>query len=309
MPLLAKHAIVVSAALVCAAQPQAVFRSDVELVTIPCTVVDEQGSAVNNLTRADFRVFDNGIPRILEHLWDDRDAPVNLGVLIDESDSQQSLAAEHRKTVLALLDRILRPGDRVFVLTVAEEIRLAADWSASAAELRRRMVEGRGAMLGEPCPLRRSTAFELRPVSACGASPLWDAIYNAAALRLSGIRGNKALLILTDGFDTGSRHAWRQAVDEAQKAEASVYAIAYRSGSDAGYAPDLQRLAAEAGGTCFAPPEGDYTSILTRLETDLRHRYVLGFRPEQLSGRTRHEVRVETNRPDLTVRARKEYFR
>src|ERR1019366_7388574 len=56
------------------------------------------------------------------------------------------------------------------------------------------------------------------------------------------VNGNKALLILTDGFDSGSTHSWRQAADAANRADASVYAIQYRSAFGRNFAPDLYRL-------------------------------------------------------------------
>jgi hypothetical protein len=122
------------------------------------------------------------------------------------------------------------------------------------------------------------------------------------------LTGSKALLILTDGFDTGSTYTWRQAVDEAARADTAVYAIQYPSASGKSFAPELYRVVAEAGGTWFQPPGNEYQPIVSRMETDLRRRYVLGFRPERLSGRIRHDLRVEVARPGFIVRARKTYF-
>ena len=80
------------------------FRSDVELVAIPCAVVDAHGVAVGDLTRDEFRVYDNGVRRTVENFWLDTDLPLTLGVIIDESESQQELRAEHRQTALELLE-------------------------------------------------------------------------------------------------------------------------------------------------------------------------------------------------------------
>ncbi|HTX35288.1 MAG TPA: VWA domain-containing protein [Bryobacteraceae bacterium] len=281
-----------------ASQDTPAFRSNVELVTIPCTVVDAHGAPVEGLTREDFRVTDNGVRRVIEHLWIDTDQPVTLGLILDASESQQGQFAEHRETALKLAGRLLRPGDRAFAIQVAEDIRLWPDLAGTAA----------GELFGQPCPKQQSNVPGLRAVSVCGSSPLWNALYDAARLKLLPLTGSKALLILTDGFDTGSTHTWRQAADEAHKAEATVYAIQYPSAFGGSYAPDLYRLVAETGGASFQAPEGDYGPIVSRIETDLRRRYVLGFRPEKLSGKERHEVEVGVTRPDLTVRARKVYF-
>ena len=262
------------------------FRSTVELVTVPCSVLDSSGAPVTGLTIDDFRVFDNGVPRTIQHLWIDNDQPLTLAVLLDASESQQDQLAEHRKTAQALLDRVLRAGDQAFIVSVGRDVRLLPDLASTS-----------GNLFGDPCALR-----------VCGSSPLWNALYDAARLKLLSRAGNKAILILTDGFDSGSTRTWRQAADEAHKAEAAVYAIQYPGAFGGKYAPDLYRLTDEAGGATFHAPPVPIEHIVSRIETDLRHRYVLGFRPEKLTGKIRHDLRVELSRPNLTVRARKTYF-
>lgn len=278
-------------AIAASSQDNPSFRSEVELVAIPCSVVDGHGSAIRDLTRDEFRVFDNDVPRIVEYLWRDADQPVTLAVLIDVSDSQDPQRTEHVRTTLELLRRLTRPGDRVFLITIAEEVRLWADAGFKVSE-----------RLGQSCVKHSG-------ISECGSSPIWNAVYDTARVTLRPIKGPKAILLLTDGYDSGSTHTWNQAAGEAQKSDAPVYAISYPNSLGHSYAPQLYRLVAETGGATFHPPEGDYEAILSRLETDLRARYVVGFRPERLSlGKPRHEVRVEVTRPDAIVRARKTYF-
>ena len=120
---------------------------------------------------------------------------------------------------------------------MSEDIRMWRDLAASPSE-----------RLGEPCP-RRNTQ------SACGGSPLWDAIYEAA--------------------------------------KAPV---------------DLYRMLEESGGAWFGEPKGNYSHNVARMESDLRHRYVPAIHPDT-TRRGRHELRVETNRPEWRVRARKAYVR
>ena len=267
------------------------FRSHVDLVTIPCAVVDASGSPVDGLTREDFRIFDNDVPRIVSHFSQDDDQPVTLGILIDDSDSQHDLLSEHRRTVFDLLHQVLRPGDSAFVISIGENVHLYRDLTLTEME-----------SFGEPCPRRLG-------ISECGGSPLWNVVYDAARLKLGGVHGNKALLLLTDGFDTGSLHTWSEAASAALRADTVIYAIQYRSASGRSYAPQLYRLVAETAGTWFSAPSGDLGPIIARLETDLRRRYVVGFRPERMTfGKLRHEVRIEVTRPDLSVRARRTYF-
>ena len=265
------------------AQDRASFRSNVELVTVPCTVVDATGAAVAGLSREDFRVFDNDVPRIVDHLWVDSE-PLTLAVLIDASPSQQDQLEEHVRTARVLMQRILRPADRSMIISVAEQVR---EWT----DLETRS----GPAFGDPCPVR-----------ACGGSPLWNAVYDMARLKLLSIRGNKAILLLTDGFDTGSPHTFTAAATEVQRAGAAVYALHYPSALGSRYAPDLFRLVAATAGATFSP--GNLDQLVSRMETDLRHRYVLGFRPEKVSQKQHHELRVEMTNSNLTVRARKVYY-
>ena len=283
----------VAGLLACAvfSQNEAPFRSQLDLVVIPCSVVEAAVSPVHGLAREDFQVFDTNVPRVISYFSRDDDQPVTLGIIIDESDSQDSLVNEHRRTALELLHRIIRPTDSAFVISVREDIRLYRDLTLTQME-----------SFGEPCPKGQGH-------SMCGDSPLWNAVYDAARLKLRDAIGNKALLLLTDGFDTGSTRTWSQAAGTAQMAGTVVYAIQYRSSSGSSYAPDLYRLIAETAGTWFPAKAGELDSIVGRLETDLRRRYVIGFRPERVTlGKLRHEVRVEVRRPDYYVRDRKAYF-
>jgi VWFA-related protein len=286
------------------------FRSNADLVVVSCSVVDANGTAVEGLTRDEFAVFDNGVKRIVEHFEFETDLPLTLGVLIDASVSQSQLLMEHRQTTGELLERILRLGDRAFVISVEEDVRMWADLTGDMADIRDKLARNAGGSLfGQPCPKGQHSAPGTKAVSQCGSSPIWSALRDASKARMRSLQGSKALLVLTDGFDSGSSHTWREAADEALRADTTIYAIQYQSAFGRRFASDLYRIVGETGGTWFRAPGGAYGPIASRLDTDLRRRYTLGFRPERLSMKNRHEVRIKVRRPDLTVRGRKTYFR
>jgi Ca-activated chloride channel homolog len=279
---------------VTSAQTQATFRSNSDMVTVSCAVLDELGKPVRGLSASEFRVTDNGRRRIIGDLWLDTESPLTLGVIIDSSTSQESRIEEHRQTALGVLERILRPGDRAFVMSIAGEARMWSDSTGSFEEIRSRLAE------------KRTCADN--PRFGCGATPLWDAIFQAARNLLSPAKGSKALLLLTDGFDTGSLHTWQQAAEAVHKADASVYAIQYRSDLGGVFPKNLYNLLFDTGGASFFGPVPDCGSVASRLQTDLRERYVLSFRPDKLSAAVRHEVDVQLTRTELTVRGRKIYI-
>lgn len=185
---------------------------------------------VRDLRPEEFRVFDNGIERRVEHLWIDNDQPLTLGIIVDQSARQSVRRAEQHNVIRAIAEQVLRPNDRVFVIAVREDIRLWADCTSKPDELLRTLTWSPGDLFGESCPKHQPNGPGLKPVSYCGESPLWNAVYAPAKLRLRPVTGRKALLMLTDGFDTGSTRTLNDARDEVHKADAAVYAIQYRGG-------------------------------------------------------------------------------
>jgi Ca-activated chloride channel family protein len=116
------------------------FRSNVEIVVLPCAVVDANGAPVGALTRDDFHVYDNDTRRPIENFWIDDDLPLTLGVLIDASESQKEQLSEHKQTAIELLERILRPSDRAFVISVDENARLWADLSETSSDVQTQLA-------------------------------------------------------------------------------------------------------------------------------------------------------------------------
>jgi VWFA-related protein len=186
------------------------------------------------------------------------------------------------------------------VVAVDENIILKSEVSAGPYGLRYKLLATPG---GEPLTVSCGGRV-------CGGTALWTAVYASAHLKLSGPPANKALLILSDGNDTGSTHHFDAALEEVQQSGAVVYAVKYPDGLSAdASSDDLHRLTDETGGILFDPPVGeDYSGIISRIEADLRAHYVLGFRPESTgSDAQHHSLKVEVRRSGATVRARREY--
>lgn len=281
-------------------QEQPIFHADASLVTVPVLVTDARGNPVPDLKPGEFRLYDNGVPREIRSVWLEQELPLAIGILVDISASQRTFLREHQTTVDAFLTRLLRPGDRAFVVAVNENVVLQSEFIGRPYGPSRIPVARGGEPLGEPCPT-------LKGQRICGGTTLWDAVYETIRLELSRFAGSRALLILSDGNDTGSIHHLDQALEEVHRAGALVYAIRYPDPLSGLADGGLSQLAVETGGAEFPAPAGDYAAVLERIQRDLRSQYVLGFRPDG-GGESRHLLRVEVSRPGLSVRSRRQYF-
>src|SRR5437868_2934489 len=150
----------------------------------------------------------------------------------------------------------------------------------------------------------------------CGGTLLWTGIYSSAHVKTKSISGRKALVVLTDGLDTGhgqGTHTLNDAIEASQSADTVVYTIHYsanlprmmRLGSGKG----LHRRSEQTGGRAFEDPKGDPTEIFAEIERELRSLYVLGFTPPDTERDGKyHRLEVKSKRSAVTIRARKGYI-
>jgi VWFA-related protein len=278
-------------------------------------LVNKRGTvAVADVKREDFAVRDNGVDKAIEYLWREADMPLSLGIIVDVSVSQAPFLEQHRKTLADFLRYVVRPEDRAFIVTVGDYVKILGEPTSSGDELRRELetIEAEqkgGEQLGEPCPMVRASADSTAVVPACGGSAIWNGVYAAAKLKLQKLPGRKALLILSDGIDTGSMHSLEEAVLAVQEANAVVYAIKYPAGHLVNMTRGLDRLTNETGGLDFVSGKWDPREIFAIIENELRNQYVLGFRAER-TGKPNafHKIQVSLSRRDLRVRSRTGYF-
>lgn len=307
------------AAFACFGQTPADIHVDVNLVTVACSVSDRDGTPAKNLKREDFTLLDNGKPREIQYFWQETDLPLTIGLIADVSGSQIGVIHKHRQNIDHFLAQVIGPKDRAFIVTVAKEVKLLRDLTGSIEDLRSGVDDieaggNRGTQLGEPCrgpdaPRRR------RIVPGCGGTALWNGVYAAARLKMKPLTGRKALIVLTDGMDTGSFHSLTDAIEAAESADTLVYTIHVLSpvavmgltaiGAALGN-NHLNRLSTETGGQPFPMPK-DPSAIFSQIENELRNLYVLGFTPpiEDRDGKF-HKLEVKAG-TRLAVRARKGY--
>lgn len=204
---------------------------DVKLVTLPVTVRDKHGQIVRNLTKDDFLLEQDGHPQTIRYFAQEANLPLTLGLLVDTSMSQRNVLDQERTASESFLDQMLTAAkDQAFIIHFDREVELLQDLTASRDRLQTAL-----ASLQTPRSDRDSRAGgESSPDSPPGGSHrmhggggtlLYDAVFLASDELMKKQQGRKALILLSDGVDRGSKESLQSAIEAAQRAETVVYSI------------------------------------------------------------------------------------
>ena len=289
---------------------------DVDLVTVACSVTDSAGAPARNLKREDFDLRDNGQSRQIGYFWRESDLPLTVALVADVSGSQAGFVKSHRDAIGQFLKQVIGPRDRAMIVQVAQQARLISELTGSLGDLNA-AVERIGTPEGKQSPMLGPPCRNERFPHSCGGTVLWHALYYTAAA-LKPVTGRKAIIVLSDGMDTGSDIKLNDLVEAAQSAETVVYPIKYASPMRfvsitatiaQAVSRGLERLSRETGGMIFPDPGRKTSEVFSQIESDLRNMYVLGFTPPaDAQDRRFHKLDVKIIGQDLVVRARAGYW-
>ena len=253
--------------------PEYMATVDVHLVELPTTVL-VNGKPVNTLDEKAFKVLDEGQPVKIAKFEHVKDMPLSIGMAVDNSGSMDERMATARDAGAAFFHNVLRKGDKAFLVAFDSQPHLVQKWSPELKEI----YSGLAKMRAE-----ESTA-------------LYDAIVYSL-YNFSGVKGQKALVLVTDGKDTSSKFTFEQALEYAQRAAVPVYAIGIGIRSlDMDTKVKLNRITGETGGSSYYIENvSQLSQIYTDIQNELRAQYVLGFYPaaEVKAGGKWREVTVQ----------------
>ncbi len=275
-----------------------VFSSGVDMVTVNASVRDRRGRIVRGLACRDFRLVDSGFGRPIRSVFES-DAPLRIAVLLDMSGSMAIAGniARARSAVRTVIGA-LRPGrDEAALFSFDTALREIAPFTRD---------------------LERFDEMDLtgRPY---GRTSLYDAVADTAALVGRSGDSHGALLVVTDGVDTGSRRTVEDVSQAASAVAVQVHLLTVgdeldrrdgpggAGGSDsAALSATLADLASWTGGSVRATgTEEDMLEAVGELLPGLRHRYVVTFRPGFRRGW--HPIELKTLDNRLAVHARHGY--
>ena len=329
------------------AQPK--IAVEVKTVSVLATVRDKHGKIIPDLTKDDFQLDEDDRPQTINYFAHQSDLPLRLGLLVDTSLSQRKVLDQERSASYTFLDQLLRQDkDLAFVIHFDREVELLQDFTPSRPKLQEalqklstpRMDNGGGSSSGGGGNGGYGGGGRQGGQMHGGGTQLYDAIFLASDELMSKQQGRKALIVLTDGVDHGSRETLAEAIATAQRADTIVYSI-YFADEDEDYSrpggfgmggrggmgggrggryprqeqrPDgkkiLEQISKETGGQFFkASKKETVDKIYAEIQEDLRNQYSLAYTPDKGNTVGYHKLLLTVpKQKDLIIQARDGYY-
>jgi VWFA-related protein len=285
------------------AAPPAQIRVEVNLVNLFVTVRNKQKALVPHLKMDDFRVLEDGRPQEITYFAEESKLPITLGLLIDTSGSETYMLAAEKAAASHFLARVMRKSDLAMVMSFDVDVDLLADFTDDRGRLDRAINRARINAPGNPIT---QGPF---PQSRNGGTDFYDAVYLAAHDKLADEAGRKALVILTDAEDTGSKLTLQDAIQAAQRTDTVVHIllIAEDGGGELGIA---RKLTDETGGrTIVVRGEKDLGQAFDQISDELRNQYTIGYTStNKARDGAYRKITVEMKNKDYSALARRGYY-
>ncbi len=295
-------------------QPTETLKINVNVVSLFFNVKDKHGALMPNHTKDDFEIFEDGKQQTVKYFTPETNLPLTLGILIDSSGSQLRVLDMEKEVGGAFLKQILTDKDEAFVIDFNVDSSLAQDFTRDVHRLQKALNSVK-INSGVTMPTLPGAGGGPVPTAQQPGTVLYDAVYLSAHDMLAKEVGRKAMILLTDGQDEGSRLKIRDAIEAAQKADAIVYVLlcadrgAY---GGMGYSGDydMHKLTEPTGGRVINVGNkfDKLRDAFDQIAAELRSQYNIGFTSTdtKLDG-TYRKIEIK-NKQGYKIQARAGYY-
>jgi VWFA-related protein len=211
-----------------ASEAAATIAVDVNVVTLPVTVRDKHDKIIRDLTKDDFTLQEDGRPQTIKYFSQDTNLPLTLGLLVDTSRSQTNVLDAERNASRSFLEQMLvQEKDRAFLIHFDREVELLQDLTSSREKLQKALdlLKTSDDRERSNDPNDPSNSPSGSGSHHAGGTQLYDAVYLASNEVMKKQQGRKALIILSDGVDHGSKTYLEGAIEAAQRADTVIYSV------------------------------------------------------------------------------------
>lgn len=275
------------------APQQSQIKIEVDLVTIPISVVDRGNRPIVDLPRDAFEIYDEGKPQTIRLFEQETHQPIDIALMIDSSMSTALDFPAQRDACLRFIHDVVRHGDGFAFFTFSDEVTQRTEFTDNV-------------------PLLQQA---IQKVKEGAGTALYDAVVlGSRELEKRKSDRRKVIVLVTDAGETTSKASFESARTEAIRSDALLYSVILNpvkneGGRNTAGEHAIQTITETTGGAMFFPREtSELDEIFARIDRELRTQYRLGFYPEPKppAGELRHlEVKVKG---DYTARYRQAYI-
>jgi VWFA-related protein len=289
-------------------QSDQTLKTQVTVVNVFATVRDRHHAVISDLTEKDFKIMEDGQEQKVAFFSREKNLPITLGILIDTSGSMDRILNAEQDAASQFLQRVMRKNDEAMVISFDLDVNLLADFTQDTRVLERAI---RRTVINAPAAGIGGTVGTI-PTRG-GGTNLYDAVYLAAHDELATEAGRKAIILLSDCEDTGSRLRIQDAIEAAQRADTVIHVLLLRDFmATSGVGPGVaSKMSSETGGRVIDVHNNKtLEKAFDEIAEELSSQYVLGYYPtnEKRDG-TFRKIQVEAiSHPEARVTARKGYY-
>ena len=268
-------------------KPVDTLKVNVNVVQLFFNVKDKKGGLIPNLTKDDFEIYEDGKPQTVKYFTAESNLPLTIGMMIDSSGSQRNVIDMEKEVGGAFLRQILTEKDEAYVLSFDVTVDLLQDFTRDVHRLQAALNKAKintGFTSGTPLP---GAGGEPVPIRNPAGTLLFDAVYLSAHDMLAKEVGRKAMILLTDGQDEGSKLKVQDAIEAAQKADSIVYVLLCADrgfyGGFGGYfgEGEMKKLTEQTGGRVINVGNkfDKLKEAFDQIAAELRSQYNIGYTP------------------------------
>ena len=268
--------------------PDNLEEIDVEFVELYTLVLDKDQRPVQGLEIGNFSVFEDGVPQSIVRFELVENLPIHAAILLDVSASMEGRLNPARDAALQFFQQAITPRDRATTITFNDHPHLTSDFTNDMQAL----------------------AAGLAGVKAERGTALYDALI-FSLYYFNGIRGQRAILLLSDGKDESSKFDFDDVLEYAQRSGVSIYSIGLQlARSEGDSRRKLKKLAEETGGRSFFLDDvGELEAIYAIIQKELRSRYLIAYQSSNTSGsRSFRQIEVRTPGNRYEAKTLRGYF-
>jgi VWFA-related protein len=295
-------------------KPTETLKVNVNVVQLFFNVKDKHGALIPNLKKEDFEIAEDQKPQTIKYFTAETNLPLTIGMLIDASGSQRNVIDMEKEVGGAFLRQILTDKDEAFVISFDITVDLLQDFTRDVHRLQAALNKA-----------KINTDYSSGGIPGMGGGPvptanapgtlLYDAVYLSSHDMLAKEVGRKAMILLTDGQDEGSRLKIQDAIEAAQKADAIIYVLlcadrGFYGGFGYSGEGEMRKLTEQTGGRVINVGNkfDKLKEAFDQIAQELRSQYNIGYTPtnDKRDGSYR-KIEIK-NKENYKIQARAGYY-